>query len=244
MVEFGEEIPYDEILSVIQNSDSRINNVRLDDPAVVTYIMDSNGNESLLSGDGQLAERARGMLSSKNVLNGRVNLFDFNTDFNINYGQRFANNTQQVNDFGNSTYVGVLSAETTSTISNASLKSSSGYKIKSNEVIQFISPNMESEKEYGVYVNYRFESDNVEYIEANTTYQLTGDDKLRIVYSDSDTGIEYNIIYTNNSIITNGSEVTVDGNWFRPTFNLYVFDENDITRTTRTITYGSDTLGY
>lgn len=244
MVEFGEEIPYDEILNVIQNSDSRINNVRLDDPAVVTYIMDSNGNESLLSGDGQLAERARGMLSSKSVLNGRVNLFDFNTDFNINYGQRFANNTQQVNDFGNSTYVGVLSAETTSTISNASLKSSSGYKIKSNEVIQFISPNMESEKEYGVYVNYRFESDNVEYIEANTTYQLTGDDKLRIVYSDSDTGIEYNIIYTNNSIITNGSEVTVDGNWFRPTFNLYVFDENDITRTTRTITYGSDTLGY
>lgn len=244
MVEFGEEIPYDEILKVIQNADSRINNVRLDDPQIVTYVMDSNGNESLLSGDGQLAARARGFLSAKNVLNGRANLFDFNKDFDLEYGQAFANNTQQSNDYGKPTYVGVMSAETTATISNTSLKASGGYQIKSNEVIQLISPSMESEKEYGVYVNYRFDSTNVEYIEANTTYQLTGTDKLRIVYSDSDTGIEYNIIYTSNSIITNGTEVTVEGNWFKPTFNLYVFDENDLTKTTRTITYGSDTLAY
>ena len=50
-VDFGEEIAFDTILSVIQNADARIKNVSLEEPEISTYIYtkSTNTDELLLS---------------------------------------------------------------------------------------------------------------------------------------------------------------------------------------------------
>ena len=233
MVEFGEEIPYEELLEVIQNADSRISSVILNEPVLVPYVMDANGNDTKLSAGTTFAENTRLNLAAKNVLNGRMDLFDFNANFDLEYGQQQVNNPNQANGLSNSSYSNIMSAITKVEVNSGELND--GYNIKDNEVIQFISPNLESERQYGVYVNYRFTSDETDYIPANSSYALKENDQLKVVYTDADTNLEYKITYTNNSIITNGTTKEVENNIFKPSFDLYKIDDDENVKSSRTI---------
>ena len=88
-VEFGEELNYDEVYKVILNCDSRIKSIRLEDfeynpVAVKVNRQTGEITETPLYEDtGLLVD-----LVAKNVLAGRLCLFNFDEDFSYEYGQQ------------------------------------------------------------------------------------------------------------------------------------------------------------
>lgn len=229
-LEFGEELSYDIIKKVIEGADDRISSVIFPEPTVTTYVMNSDSNETLIDD----ASATINNLVAKNILNGTISLFDFNEHYALEIGQ-----TQVVRNATAlaSTYSGITHITTevripfnkeTSDYTEGSDYLTSGYTLKANEVLQFITSNLVAETTYGTYVNYRFESPTTSTISANTTYKLGASDVLRIAYTDSDTNVEQNIIYTVNSISVNGVvTVVADGNMFRPSFTLRAADDTD-----------------
>ena len=247
MVNFGDPLSQRELENVIKAADNRISSVSFNDTQQKTYVMSVNGTEEeLLSGDpSDMVKEARLNLAAKNVLNGKISLFDFNDDYLLEYNQEVAEGLQpQDNDFSVSTYNKIKAISSKVIVPNSELSSDSGYKLRDNEIVQLVSPNLETEREYGIYVNYRFTSSNVEYIPANSFYKLVDGDELRVVYTDADTNLEYNVVYDYNSITINGNSKKVSENIFQPTFDLYVFDDNDLSRVIRTIVYNNDTFKY
>lgn len=86
-LEYGEEIPYDSLLNVITNSDSRIKAVSLEEPELETRYMLADGTEGILSSASTL-ETDRIVyrnLVLKNVLAGRAPLFNYINKLNLNY---------------------------------------------------------------------------------------------------------------------------------------------------------------
>ena len=82
-VEFGEELNYDEVVNVIVNADSRIKNIRLEDFEYIPTAMLPNGEEKPVY---EYSELLVDMIA-KNVLAGRLCLFNFDDTFNYSYGQ-------------------------------------------------------------------------------------------------------------------------------------------------------------
>ncbi len=86
-IDFGEEIPYDNLLSVIKNSDERIKNVVLDEPVINSIIVDSSG-EGFKYDDPKYKDKKLDIIT-KNIVAGRIPLYikdnRFSFDYNINY---------------------------------------------------------------------------------------------------------------------------------------------------------------
>lgn len=229
-LEFGEELVYDDIKNTVEEADDRISSVIFPEPEIITYVMNSDSNETLIDD----ASTTVNKLAAKNILSGTISLFDFNTHYALELGQ-----TQVVRNGNslNSTYNNITHITTearipfnkeTSDYTEGTDYLTSGYTLKANEVLQFITPNLVAETTYGTYVNYRFESPTTATMAANTAYKLGANDVLRISYTDSDTNVEQNIIYTSNSITVNGTTtITTSGNMFKPSFTLRVADDTD-----------------
>lgn len=172
-VDFGEEIPYDNILTVIENADYRIREVSLDEPTLETKFCLLNGSEVALKearDTESLGNTLYNKLALRNVLGGKIAAFNYNNDF--------------VSDFDKIKYPTVITASggpTNPTNYSLSYPDQAGYKIKKitskfdvqeafraltesekldgltlkeNEVIQFRMPNFRTLKTYPAYVNY------------------------------------------------------------------------------------------
>lgn len=157
-VDYGFEIPFDSILEVIQNADSRINNVSLDDPVVHAAVMDAAGREaSLFEKTGNIRANYVNVIA-KNALAGRVSLFNYDEDFDYDFGMS--------NISGQSGYKakGIYKMETLATIMAADsdnlpgYASDNGYTLRDNEVVQFIAPNYSARITYPAYTNFRYET--------------------------------------------------------------------------------------
>ena len=95
-VDFGYEIPYDTLLSTIQNADSRIKNVSLDEPELNTSVMKATGEEvSLVNSASTAAASYYIDLLAKNIVAGRLSLFDYDTDFTFDFGQSISQNVSE-----------------------------------------------------------------------------------------------------------------------------------------------------
>lgn len=231
-LEYGEAIPYNTLKEVIENADSRISSIVFSEPDVVTYVLNNNSNETLLDD----ASSTINKLAAKNILNGNISLFDFNDSYSLEFGQSVVSNDYLKL---NPTYSSINHITTearipfnkeTSDYIEGSDYLTSGYTLKANEVIQFITPNIVTETSYSTYVNYRFTSTKTTKLSANTVYKLTSDDTLKIAYTDSDTSVEHIITYTATSIITDGTYISVpEGNMFKPSFTLRAITDDDIT---------------
>lgn len=79
-VEYGKEIDFDDLLDVIEESDTRIKNVSLDEPEVTTKVCLANG--TVVDGNAQYIDRV-----FKNVAAGRMELYNYNTDFKFELGK-------------------------------------------------------------------------------------------------------------------------------------------------------------
>jgi len=174
-VDFGEEIPYDSILSVMENADSRIKNVSLEEPTLLTKFCTVGGSEyttstKITSEDpdflGQAGDQYFNQLVLNNVLAGRIPLFKYNEDFKPEY-------TESKYGAGTDPESGIptdydLVYPTSKEHCIYKLKpefeindGTKDYKLQENEVVQFRLPNLKTETTYPAYVNY--------YIHLNTT---------------------------------------------------------------------------
>lgn len=222
-MDFGEDIPYDLILSCIEEADERIKNVSLDEPIICTKFMLVDGNEydcidTSLDNDktADVVKRAYNKLLLRNVLAGRVPLFKYNTDFKPGLNESLVEGS----DF-------ILPVDSTKKITSVGSQctiNTSGAKdvpitLAENEVIQFRAPNFITEITYPAFVHYhlvRAEGNKDKIIDKNTEYQLKETEKLYIMYTsesatESSTNVVNSIFYGPGAIIKPNFELRDSG---------------------------------
>ena len=94
-IDFGEEIPYDSILKVMENADPRIKNVSLEDPALSTKFCTVAGGEYEFStaedvgaaNENRVGNSYYNKLVLNNVLAGRIPLFNYDDTFKTSYNE-------------------------------------------------------------------------------------------------------------------------------------------------------------
>lgn len=173
-LEYGEEIPFDQILECIQESDSRIKNVSLNEPELETYYMYPDGTEYKLSPDTQESNSTEkgkiyNKLLIKNILAGRVPIFNFDTRMKYNLGDKLKYGSDYlVGGERNYTSGEILDEEKhtksithiTSELIFEQGKEFKDYKLQENQMLQLVSPSLTSTTVYPVYVNYHLYLDN------------------------------------------------------------------------------------
>lgn len=153
---FGDELLSDTIYETIQNADSRIKFVSLDDPEVETKIYTRNGEYS--SSDADDADNYQKLMNKliiRNVLAGRVPLFNYYEDFKPELNEKTPSDTSIPAVIENITKLeskAEIKLEKESTDSTEVLPT----KLLDNEVIQFRAPNLKTKKTISAYVNYYF----------------------------------------------------------------------------------------
>ena len=95
-VEFGEEIPYDEIIRVIEEADERIKLVIVDDPTITSCIIKSDGNSEndIVVFDPNSDDLSRSIIVD-NILGGRIQLYIKDNSFSFDYDMDLASLKQQ-----------------------------------------------------------------------------------------------------------------------------------------------------
>ena len=202
-LEYGEEIPYESLVSVIENSDERIRTVLLDEPDLSTVYMTANGKEKdlkYMTSDKDSTSNYYKYVA-KNVLAGKVPLFNYNTaiqstfyecngeDDNIYGGENNYYQSDEVTKDNSITYI-----STNYRINPLDISTSKPLKLEENEGIQLICSKLVAEVTYPMYTNYNLILADSNSITPNTPYQLQNGDNLYINYTDSDK-VEYWIRY-------------------------------------------------
>lgn len=158
-VDYGCEIPFDSILKAIEGADSRIKNVSLEEPKLTSYVMTKDMNETPLMKSDDLGIRSEYLkVLAKNILAGRIPLFDYDEDFQYDFGMsnlsgKTACKIKGIYEMDTET---VIKKDTEGNIPGYA----SGYTLRENEVIQFIAPNMSSKITYPAYTNFEFSRSN------------------------------------------------------------------------------------
>lgn len=205
-MDFGEDIPYDSILSCIEEADERIKNVSLDEPIIYTKFMLVDGNEYDCTSAGISAEtstdakKAYNKLLLRNVLAGRVPLFKYNTDFKSGLNESLVDGKAFILPADPNKKITSVSSQCI--IDTSGVTGSAPITLIENEVIQFRAPNFITEITYPAFVHYRIVlSDKNAVINKNTEYQLKkgesseSDEKLYIMYtSESTTGSSADVV--------------------------------------------------
>jgi hypothetical protein len=228
-LDYGQEIPFDTLLNVVQGADTRIKNVSLEEPEIVTKVMTRNRAETFLLDPANKTPYLN--LVTKNILAGRASLFTYNTDFDFVFGQTAVNLTTVGSSPAESDFLheGLIKLTTEVTIPATSVKASLGYTLKDNEYIQAIAPSLATEVIYPAYVNYRWNGLN---IPENQEHTISGTDSLIVNYVDSNNSsiaIEYTVNKINTYRVSKEresgedyytativSEVTVPSNIIKP----------------------------
>lgn len=206
-LEYGYEIPYELILKTIEESDARIKSVNLKEP-------DQNITAEVVSGQ---TTRTRGLENAddntwyrvvvgKNILAGKISLFEYDETFDYDFGQ-----TEAVK------YPSVMTITTEANIPSLTIDSSNDtetYELQGNEAVQFICPNYITDMTYPVGVKYRYYSDvtgsSVPTINPNTTYCLRTGEKLLLTWETN--GVGQRTLYGTGDIIRANFELVDTGN--------------------------------
>lgn len=202
-VDYGYEIPFDSILNVIKNSDSRIKNISLDEPEITSKILyKTNDEEGLMSIDENENIRKRYIETlARNILAGRLELFDYDKDFDYEFGQEDTGIEGDYDDtslghFKGSKFSNVYRADTEVKIP-ATDGYLEGYTLRENEVVQFIAPNISSIMTYPAYVYFRYTGGST--ISDGEEHIMQSGEELIMLYTDSN-GVENTVIYIDEGI--------------------------------------------
>lgn len=191
-LDFSEEIPFDDILDVIQKADANIKNVALEEPTLYTVVLTGDNREYFITYDADnvgndVSKQQKEMkkkftpeekiafaagesnfwatknlttkelynkLVLRNILAGRVELFNYNKDFSA-----------EVNEIPLENDVPLIYPTDDNPITNIrpdfNLETAIGgdssknpYTLQENQIIQFSAPNFRTVKTYPSYVNY------------------------------------------------------------------------------------------
>lgn len=210
---FGYEIPFDELIMVMENADKRIKSISLQEPIQTPKIITKNGKVHDVFDTNQDSEVFK-FIVAKNVLAGRASLFEYDLDFKYDYSY--------------STVIKVEDVEKITTKCNIdSINPGVEYPLKDNEVIQFLAPNLITENIYtaGVYY-YLFLNSGATSIPANTDYQLQTGDKLFFYYFsnnkwEKDDILEGRIINSKKMLATTATHGGDPDSTYDTSYNLY-----------------------
>lgn len=212
-IDYGYEIPYDTIYNCIMDADDRIKSIILKEPELgVSYIENNRAVPECGTSAGKdlggttvpYADSPYLFTTAKNVLAGRIPLFDYDTRFEYEFG---------MTEYKNSgTTVGPVLSHVEEFFSEAAIELVEGtpYVVGENEVIQLIGPQLADEMEFSTYVNYRTNRD----FEANTDTKLGADEYILFIYTDSSQN-QVEVLYTEGAIIR--STYNIDHSWFSDT---------------------------
>ena len=204
-VAFGSQIEYEDLVSTIQNADSRIKTVVLNVPTYIpkynvllnnesaTQYLDPNtfsynGEQKVLNNE----------LVARMIIAGNVQLFKFDTDFNYDFGQKDAT---IINTDGHE----IIKSITSSTKIEVSKDKNEPTIIKENEVLQIIEPSLVTETEYS-FVRYWLNT-------ADTSYTIpAGRDTaiqypLHLRYLDATTNAYINVVLQAGTIINSTTDI-------------------------------------
>lgn len=212
-LEFGEEIPYDEIISVIENADERIKLVVVDDPEINPYIIKAtSSSKSQHAFDIDDNEQDRQIIV-ENILGGRIQLYIKDESLLFDYNMDFSNLAQYK-------HLAAIKTDLNLTIPQKQ-DNVSGYPLKKNESIQIIEDSYISTVTYPAYVYYGYEAEDGGQIktEKGVPYKLKKNEILYIYYTDSndvkkiETYKQGTIIRTNEFALPIG-ENTAPSRWY------------------------------
>ena len=202
--EYGQEIPYDTLLNVIQNADSRIKLVLLDEPKLSSAYMLADGTEQQLKYTGRdsadptkLTDSSKKYLNyiSQNVLAGKIPLFNYNNNINVNFNTVNSATDAHIyggeNNYAESSSGATLDSKNSITYisSYMELAANSPATLGENESVQMIAPKLITKETYPMYVNYfiKLNADRPnKTIKANTPFKFESNECLYINYTDTD----------------------------------------------------------
>lgn len=220
-VDWGYEIPYESLLKTIQGADKRISSVSLAEPELTTRIayVDPQTAEVPFMTYSDDKPSPYVDIMSKNILSGRIPLFDYDDSFEF--------------DFGQSSNGGIT--KQARKVATAFVKSndfSGDYTLRANEVVQFLRPALSDVITYTAYVHYAYVSNKEgAEIKADSDYKLDDGEYLAVSYTDTEGRKQY--------------KVYVPGDIIRPNFELKCAkpstgSENEYPITVNGLTYASD----
>ena len=193
-LEFGEEIPYDEIVKVVENADERIKLVVVDDPTITPYIVKGDGSSHAYDPVNDTSNDSKNIVI-ENILGGRIQLYIKDNSFSFDYTMNLSN----LNSIKN---VAAIKTSLTLSIPTGEPK----YKLKKNESIQIIEDSYISDVTYPAYVYFGVSSDDNH--EWSTTdgvpYELKEGEILYIYYTDSNDTIQIKKYEQGTIIRSNG----------------------------------------
>lgn len=210
-VEFGEEIPYDEIVEVIQNADERIKLVVVDDPTINAYVVEGSGSAHAYTisdnADDPLAENDN-QIVIENILGGRIQLYIKDEGLSFDYKMDLSTLSFYDNIAGIKTNVDI-----TIPLEDTSDPDREPYKLKANESIQVVEDSYIASVTYPAYCYYGFGGDTFSTVDG-VPYKLKSGEVLYIYYTDSDDVVqikryrEGTIIRTNDFDLPDGDNTT------------------------------------
>ena len=210
-VDFGYEIPFDDLLETIETADERIKSVSLYEPELSTYFMQADGSEhKITETDG--ADYFM-VIVAKNILSGKVSLFEYASMFDFDYGQEqtqgsideaevatidfVRDNIKSVTTHAN---IDVYNTVSESIPSNPTI-------LKKNEVIQIVTPSLITDATYPYGINYFLKlNSSATQIDKDTEYQLETNEMCIFEWTDSNKNQK--------------TEVYTQGDILKPNFNF------------------------
>ena len=238
-LEFGEEIPYETLLDVIEQADSRIRSVSLTEPEIKTNVLFKDSTVTTMIGD-SVDDAGKSLyvaLVAKNVLAGRISLFEYDEDFDYDFGQSISHQfkkdsssaeiltAKQIGHVTTQAFIPTTSSSSsvvydskTYTLYDYATKNIlNSYKLKKNEVVQIVYPEYTSETVFSVYVQYKWTGAN---LLKNELHKITGSEVLEISYTDG-SGNEIKYVYDANTVTKNNVVIKSSAtNIFKASFAL------------------------
>lgn len=169
-VDFGEEIPYDTIVKVIENADNRIKAVFLEDPEIKPYIVLGNNKIIPYTPEPNNAYNSQNKeILYKNIAAGRTPFYIEDTGFSYDFNQTDMEeyNIKNIN-------------------AHFTLPGATNVTLKENETVQLLEDSYVSTLTYvyGTFYNLSL-ADSSTIIPADTVYELGANEELYIYYTDS-----------------------------------------------------------
>lgn len=189
-IDFGNSFDYDQLVATIKSADDRIRNVSLNIPEynpVMLTVNESGGTTS--SSDISLyiddttttledltALNLNNEILARSILNGNVQLFSFNNEFQLDFGQGNSKEYKNIESISTSNNISLPSGVIKS--NDLVLTSANAYQLYPNDLVQLIAPNLLTTETFEATVKFAANFT----CEANKVYKLTGDNKIKFVY--------------------------------------------------------------
>lgn len=195
-VDFGYEIPYDELVKTMTEADARIKLVTLYEPELTpkAYLVDYSDGNIIHYAEAELeAHTDTGdndwfkFIVAKNILSGRVEAFTYEKTFEYAYDEKLISGQITCLPCGELEKIGSFTSEANIEVPAGE----EGYTLKQNEVIEFTADNYLTTKTYPYGINYYLKlASGASYIPKNAEYTIVEGDDVTFIYTDSEDNIK------------------------------------------------------